>query len=50
MYDVGFTKLRIIHKNTKLEKIIEIDDFHPTDLNIICTLYENHEEFLLERI
>ena len=45
-----FTQIRIINIKTNLEKIIDIDDYNPMDLNIICDFYENHLHYEVERI
>ena len=45
-----FTQIRIINVRTKLEKIISIENYNPMDLNLIVKFYENHKEYILERI
>lgn len=45
-----FAQIRIINTKTNLEKIINIEDYNPMDLNIICDFYENHEHYEVERI
>jgi len=45
-----FSQIRIINIKSKLEKIIDIEDFHPGELNAIVLFYENHKEYTLERI
>jgi hypothetical protein len=45
-----FTQIRIINIRLNIEKIINIKDYNPTDLNIICDFYENHKDYAVERI
>jgi len=45
-----YAQIRIINTKTKLEKIIDIDKFNCTDLNIICKFYEDHKDYIIERI
>jgi len=47
---LGFTQIRIINIRTKLEKVIDIEDYSPIDLNLIVVFYENHNDYSLERI
>jgi len=47
---MNFTQIRIINTKTQLEKIIDIDDYNPADLNAIVAFYKDHDEYSLERI
>ena len=47
---MNFTQIRIINTRAKLEKIINIEDYSPMDLNLIVAFYENHKYYSLERI
>jgi len=44
-----FNIIRIINFKTNLCKEIEIEDYNPKDLNIIVDLYENHDDYAVER-
>ena len=47
---MGFTQIRIINIKSKLEKVIDIDEHTPANLNAIVAFYEDHKEYILERI
>ena len=42
--------MRIINVKTNLSKEIDIEMYHPIDLNDITDFYDSHNDYIIERI
>jgi len=44
-----FKYIRVMHKSKNC-KLIDINNYHPIDLNVIVEFYENHDDYSIEYI